>query len=192
MIGIARIRNNLIVSFNYHTRAIVEAGKTYAAMAQMEHSSGIVVDFPKLAQFLKWFPTRSQQMTHEELDQVAYGILPKEQFTALAEFLDGNAFDKKAAQWEFYAKSSRIFSLYLRPVFTTVSFAYYKGNSHIMGLIDLLKSHYASGKTPSALKICDDLGFTVPTTMTKYLKRKPTDERIDPYLFEFFVYQKIY
>ena len=28
--------------------------------------------------------------------------------------------------------------------------------------------------------------------MTQYLKRKPTDTHIDPYLFEFFVYQKIY
>ena len=76
----------------------------------------------------------------------------------LAEFLDGNAFDKKAAQWEFYAKSSRIFSLYLRPIFTTVTFEYYKDNSHIMELIDLLKLHYVSGKNPSTLKIGDDLG----------------------------------
>ncbi len=60
-----QIMDNLIVTFNYHTRAIMDAGKTYASIAQMEHSSGIVVDFPKLAQFLKWFPARSKQMTHE-------------------------------------------------------------------------------------------------------------------------------
>lgn len=59
-------------------------------------------------------------------------------------------------------------------------------------LITLLKEHYASGKGLSHLKICDDLGFTVPKSMTKYLKRKSTDTHIDPCLFEFFVYQKIY
>ena len=115
-----------------------------------------------------------------------------EQFSALAAFLDGQSFDKKAAPWEYCGKSSRIFSLHLRPICTTVALEYYKENSTIGGLIDMLKSHYASGKGPSDLKICDDLGFTVPKSMTQYLKRKPTDTHIDPYLFEFFVYQKIY
>ncbi|WP_163836898.1 DUF4158 domain-containing protein [Spartinivicinus ruber] len=187
-----QIIDNLIVSFNYHTRAIMDAGKAYASIAQMEHSSSIVTNFPKLAKFLKWFPARSSSMTQEELNEVAYSILPKEQFSALAEFLDGKSFDKKAALWEYYAKSSRLFSLYLRPIFTTVTFEYYKDNSYIGGLIDVLKSHYARGKSPSDLKIYDDLGFTVPKSMVKYLKRKPTDTHIDPYLFEFFIYQKIY
>lgn len=187
-----QIMDNLIVSFSYHTRAIMDAGQVYASMAHMEHSSSVVTDFPKLVKFLKWFPTRSQQMTQEELNEMAYSILPRQQFSALAAFLDGQSFDKKAALWEYYGKSSRIFSLYLRPIFTTVALQYYKENSTIGGLIDVLKSHYASGKGPSDLKICDDLGFTVPKSMTQYLKRKPTDTHIDPYLFEFFVYQKIY
>ncbi len=187
-----QIMDNLIVSFSYHTRAIMDAGKTYASMAHMEHSSSVVTDFPKLATFLKWFPTRSPDMTQDELNEMAYSILPKEQFSALAEFLEGKSLDKKAALWEYYGKSSRIFSLYLRPIFTTVAFEYYKENSYIEGLIDVLKSHYASGKSPSDLKICDDLGFTVPKSMTQYLKRKPTNTHIDPYLFEFFVYQNIY
>ena len=115
-----QIMDNLIVSFSYHTRAIMDAGKTYASIAHMEHSSSVVTDFPKLATFLKWFPTRSPDMTQDELNEMAYSILPKEQFSALAEFLEGKSFDKKAALWKYYGKSSRIFSLYLRPIFTTV------------------------------------------------------------------------
>lgn len=187
-----QIMDNLIVSFCYHTRAIMDAGKTYASMAHMEHSSSVVTDFSKLVKFLKWFPMRSPDMTQEELDERAYSILPKEQFSALAEFIDGKSFDKKAALWKYYGKSSRIFSLYLRPIFTTVVFEYYKENSYIGEIIEVLKSHYTSGKSPSDLKICDDLGLTVPKRMTKYLKRRPTDTHIDPYLFEFFIYQKIY
>ncbi|MFC1347751.1 MAG: Tn3 family transposase, partial [gamma proteobacterium symbiont of Clathrolucina costata] len=187
-----QIIDNLIVSFCYHTRSIMDAGKTYASMAHMEHSSNVVTDFPKLAKFLKWFPSRSSDMTQEELNDIAYSILPKEQFSALAEFLDGKSFDKKAALWEYFGKSSRIFSLYLRPIFTVVDFEYYKDNSYISDLVDVLKSHYVNGKTPSELKICDDLGFTVTKGMTPYLKRDPTDPHIDPHLFEFYVYQKIY
>lgn len=161
-------------------------------MAHMEHSSKVATDFPKLAKFLKWFPNRNPNLSEEELNEQAYSMLPKEQFSAMAEFLEGKSFDKKAALWEYYGKSSRIFSLYLRPIFTTFKLEYYKENSYISELIKVLKAHYASGKSPSDLKICDDLGFTIPKNMNPYLKREPRDTHIDPYLFEFFVYQKIY
>ncbi len=187
-----QIMDNLIVSFCYHTRAIMDAGKTYASMAHMEHSSKVVTDFPKLAMFLKWFPNRSPNMSQDELNEAAYNLLPKEQFSAMAEFLEGKSFDKKAALWQYYGKSSRILSLYLRPIFTTVKLEYYKENSYIGDLVSLLKTHYASGKSPSDLKICDDLSFTIPQNMIPYLKREPADTLINPYLFEFFVYQKIY
>lgn len=187
-----QIMDNLIISFMYHTRDAMEAGKTYAEVAMMKHSAGLVVDFPKLAKFLKWFPKRNKELTHDELNQAAYKILPETQFPALAEFLDGNTFDKKAAKWEFYLKSSRVYSLYLRPILMAVPFVFYKENSQIMELINLLKTHYASGKPPSAFKLFDDLGFTVPKSMIKYLKKEPTDKQIDPHLFEFFVYQKMY
>ncbi len=187
-----QIMDNLITSFMYHTKAIMDAGKTFAEVALMEHSSALVVDFPKLAQFLEWFPKRDKELDHDALNHTAYSILPEEQFPALAKFLKGNTFDKTAAKWEFYLKSSRMFSLYLRPIFMAVQFEHYKKDSKIMELIDLLKKHYGSGKNPSAFKLSDDFGFTIPKNMTPYLKREPTDEQIDPYLFEFFVYQKIY
>tara|TARA_R110002072_G_scaffold298269_2_gene471966 strand:+ start:12556 stop:15618 length:3063 start_codon:yes stop_codon:yes gene_type:complete len=187
-----QIMDNLIVSFSYHTRAIMDAGKTYASIAHMEHSSKVVTDFPKLAKFLKWFPNRSLSMSQGDLNEMAFSILSKEQFSAMAEFLEGKSFDKKASLWEYYGKSSRIFALYLRPIFSTVKLEYYKENSYIGELINLLKAHYASGKSASDLKLCDDLGITIPKNMISYLKKLPTDTHIDPYLFEFFVYQKIY
>jgi hypothetical protein len=185
-----QIMDNLIVSFMYQTRTIMNDGKNYAEMALMEHNSGIVVDFPKLAQFLKWFPTREKQLTHDELNKVAYNILPEEQFSTLAEFLDGSTFNKKAAKWEFYAKSSRKFSLYLRPIVLAVPFVFYKKDNNIMDMINLLKTHYNSGQGPSKLELSDDLD--IPKSMIQYLKRNPNDEKIDPHLFEFYVYQKIY
>lgn len=187
-----QIMDNLITSFMYHIRTIMEAGKAYAGIAMMEHSASVVADFPKLAQFLEWFPKRNKDLDHDALNQAAYSILPEEQFSALAKFLHGNTFDKTAAKWEFYLKSSRMFSLYLRPILLAVSFEHYKNNSKVMELINLLKIHYASGKNPSMFKLSDDLGLTIPKNMTPYLKREPTDEHVDPYLFEFYVYQKMY
>ncbi len=67
-----QIMDNLITSFIHHTRAILNAAKTYSEAAIKEHGSGLVVDLPKLASFLKWFPNRKEGMTHEELNQEAY------------------------------------------------------------------------------------------------------------------------
>lgn len=187
-----QIMDNLITSFMYHTRTIMEAGKTYAGIAMMEHSSSVVSDFPKLAQFLEWFPKRNKDLDHDALNQAAYSILPEEQFSALAKFLHGNTFDKTAAKWDFYLKSSRMFALYLRPILIAVQFEHYKKDNKLMELINLLKTHYASGKNPSMFKLSDDLGLTIPKNMTPYLKREPTNEHVDPYLFEFYVYQKMY
>jgi len=171
-----QIMDNLITSFMYHTKAIMDAGKTFSEIALMEHSSGLVIDFPKLAQFLKWFPVRDKTLTQDELDESAYNILPKDQFPALAKFFHGNTFDKKAAKWQFYLQSARMFALYLRPIVMAVPFTFYKEGSEVMELIELLKTHYASGKNPASFKLADEFGFTVPKNMTQYLKKDPRQQ----------------
>jgi len=152
----------------------------------------LVVDLPKLAKFLKWFPKRNPGLSHDELNQTAYKILPEEQFPVLAQFLEGNTFDKKAAIRDFYLQSSRLFSLYLRPILLTVPFVFYKEESDIMALINILKEHYTRGKNPSTFKLPKDLEATISQSILPYLKKDPNDQQIDPHLFEFFVYQKMY
>jgi len=187
-----QIMDNLIISFIYHIRSITSDGKIYAETELAKHNANTVADFPQLAQFLKWFPNRDKKLTHEELDKEAYKILPENQFPVLAKFFGGSTFDTKAAKWEFYATASRLFSLYLRPVLLAVPFVFYKENNEVMKLIDTLKAHYSKGKTPSTFSLPEDTKNIIPKNMLQYLKRKPTDEQIDPYLFEFFVYQKMF
>ena len=187
-----QIMDNLITSFMYHTRAITVDAKAYAKKAAAEHHSGLVVDLPKLAKFLKWFPNRKPGLDHDELNQAAYKILPEGQFPALAQFLLGSTFDTKAAIREFYLKSSRSSALYLRPILLAVPFVFYKEDSDIMELIDLLKVHYGSGKGPSTFKLPKDIEDTLSTTQLPYLKKNPDDAQVDPHLFEFFVYRKMY
>jgi TnpA family transposase len=187
-----QIMDNLITSFMYHTRAITVDAKAYAKKAAAEHHSGLVVDLPKLAKFLKWFPNRKTGLDHDELNQAAYKILPKGQFPALAQFLQGSTFDTKASIREFYLKSSRSSALYLRPILLAVPFVFYKENSDIMALIGLMKVHYGSGKGPSTFKLPQDIEDTLSKTQLPYLKKDPDDAQIDPHLFEFFVYRKMY
>lgn len=187
-----QIMDNLITSFMYHTRAITVDAKAYAKKAAAEYHSGLVVDLPKLAKFLKWFPNRKTGLNHDELNQAAYKILPERQFPALAQFLQGSTFDTKAAIREFYLKSSRSSALYLRPILLAVPFVFYKEDSDIMELIDLMKVHYGSGKGPSTFKLPQDIEDTLSKTQLPYLKKDPDDAQVDPHLFEFFVYHKMY
>jgi TnpA family transposase len=187
-----QIMDNLITSFIFHIRAIIADGKIAVDRAMAEHSSNLVVDLPKVANFLKWFPNRKRDLSHDELNQEAYTILPEEQFPALAKFLEGNTFDKKATLRSFYLKSARLFALYLRPILLAVPLVFYKKDSKIMDLIDLIKTHYGSGKSPSAFKLPSDLEDAISKAMLPYLKQNPDDEHVDPHLFEFFVYQKMY
>lgn len=187
-----QIMDNLVVTLLYHVRTLIDSAKTFAELEQLKHSSRVVVDFPKLATFLKWFPDRDCTLTPEQVDDIAYQILPKTQFPVIADFLVGNTFDKVAAKWQYYASASRLIALYLRPIVLAVPFEYYKEDSHLMDLVRLIKTHYANGKSPSALHISDDLGLTIPKHMVRHLKRNAEDKSLDPYLFEFFVYQKMY
>ena len=75
-----QIMDNLITSFIFHTRAIITDGKIHAEKAMAEHSSNLVVDLPKVANFLKWFPNRKRDLSHDELNHEAYNILPEEQY----------------------------------------------------------------------------------------------------------------
>jgi hypothetical protein len=57
----------------------------------------------------------------------------------MSELIAGNAFDKKAARWKFYGEASRIFSLYLRPILTTVNFEYFEKYHPKTDMINMLK-----------------------------------------------------
>jgi len=187
-----QIMDNLITSFMYHTRAMMVDAKAYGEKAAAEYHSGLVVDLPKLAKFLKWFPNRKTGLNHDELNQAAYKILPEGQFPALAQFLQRSTFDTKAALRDYYLKSARSFALYLRPILLTVPFVFYKENNDIMELIDLMKGHYGSGKGPAAFKLPQDIEDTISKPQLPYLKKDPDDAQVDPHLFEFYVYRKMY
>jgi hypothetical protein len=99
---------------------------------------------------------------------------------------------KKAANRDFYLESSRLFALYLRPILLTVPFVFYKEDNDIMDFIEFIKDHYSSGKSPSSFKLPQDLENTISDIVLPYLKKNSSDNKLDPYLVEFFVYQKMY
>ena len=89
--------DNLIATFQYHMNSILEGANDYANDAALKYSASLVLDFPKLAQFLKWFPSKEKdgaEITYPELTKEAYAILPRAQFELIAAFIEGKTFDK--------------------------------------------------------------------------------------------------
>lgn len=93
---------------------------------------------------------------------------------------------------DFYLESSRLFALYLRSVLLNVSFTYYKDEDNIMEFIQLIKDHYIRKKGPASFKLSEELEETILKSSLPYLKKNADDKQVDPHLFEFFVYQKMY
>ena len=184
--------NNLITSFVYHFRGILEESKVFIEAEKIKHLSKITIDLPKVAAFLSWFPKRGDELSFTETNDAAYNILPKEQFPIFAEHLAKSKFDKKKYKWKYYSQSSRMLSLYLRPIILNLEFKYFDENDKITPLINILKFHYNQGKPPATFKISDDLGLIIPKNIYPYLKKKPNDIYMDPYLFEYYVYEKMY
>lgn len=186
-----QIMDELIISFMYHVKLVIADGKAAAKEAYLKNRVDVANELPKLRDFLQWFPERNHVLTYEELNKVAYGILPKEKFSLLVDFLKALSFDKEAVEWEYYGKSSQYMALNIRPVLLKVPFVYYKEGSQLMRMIDFIKNHYALGKGPIDLHLPEDIKAMIPKKMLPYLKINPTDENIDPHLFEFFVYKKM-
>lgn len=189
--------DNLIITFQHHIQSILNDATQHADTMYMRYNANLVLEFPKLVKFLKWFPSKENndvQLTHLELIKEAYNILPKEQFKLLANFLEKKTFDKKAAKWEFYKKSSGIFSRYLRPVMLVVDFKLSGKDTKLLLLIEYLKNHYSKGKYPGALKIktSNEITNTIPKKLIPYLACKEDKEYLDPYLFEFYVYLRMH
>jgi TnpA family transposase len=62
-----------------------------------------------------------------------------------------------------------------------------------MDFIKLLKNHYGNRKKgPSDFKLPKEIEDRISSTALPYLKKDAADAQVDPHLFEFFVYQKMY
>ncbi len=187
--------DNLICSFMVRMKQLIAKSNEYAQEQASKHNGAIVAEFPKLAEFLKWFPSEQQdpETRYHDFSQEAFSILPKSQFPVMADFMEGNSFDKDAACWVFLARSSRMLSFYFRPILLAVNFSFHKTEGEILRLMNVLKKHYSQDRSPTGLKILlASLDVPISKKILPYLKAKPSDNEIDPYRFEFYVYKKMY
>ena len=186
-----QIMDELIISLMYHVKLVIADGKNAANEAYVKNRINVANELPKLSAFLQWFPERNPLLTYEEVNKIAYGMLPKEKFPLIVAFLNALAFDKETVEWEHYEKSSQYMALNIRPILLHVPFVYYKKDSQLTRMMSFLKSHYLSGKGPIDMCLPGDIKNMFSKRTLHYLKTNPTDEKVDPHRFEFLVYKKM-
>ena len=131
--------NNLIISFMIHVKLLMSEGADYAKIREVEHTENIKTEFPSLVQFLTWFSSETTEIriSSQDFQQEGFNIMAREKQLEMANYISGKSFDKEAAKWDFYEKSSRLIALYLRPILLEVTFGYYKPNGKILPLITI-------------------------------------------------------
>jgi TnpA family transposase len=186
--------NNLITSFMVYVKLFMRDATDYAKLKEAEYINGITMEFPKLVQFLKWFSSDevNPDVRYQDFSQVGFEILPKETLGEMADYIAGIAFDYEGAKWEFYEKSARKISLYLRPILLAVNFEFYKPDSHVMRLIDFLRRLYNKPHDLKIFTVPDDIVEKIPKKTIGELSSSKKTEGINPARFEFYTYKKIY
>lgn len=188
--------DNLFVSFVLHIRTLMDEAKAYAKAKEAEYIAGITLELPKLVTFLNWFSsdTIKPDITYEDFSQEGFKILPKEKQAELANYIAGIAFDKTAAEWEYYEKASQRIAMYLRPVLLTVDFTCTSSNSTIVDLMDALREHYSHGRPPSRLAktLSEELLTRIAKADLPHLQNNNADKTINAARFEAYVYKKMF
>jgi len=190
------IMDNLIMSFMLHMKRLIEDATAYAKQKEAEHIAGLTLEFPQLAKLLHWFceDTISPATPYSEFCEAAFTILPKAKQLELADYIAGLRFDVEAAKWDYYEKSARRISMYLRPIMLHVEFAHCEDDNTILPLIAALKSHYGAGRTPA--KLMQNISETLLTTLTEKTKQRlqndPNSTTLHAARFEAYVYRQLF
>ncbi len=185
--------DNLIISFTYHYRNINKLSTEYVGSEEIKYNAKIQESYPKISEILRLIPSDSidhKQPYSKFLDAV-YKLLPEEEYSIMADAIDGKVFNKEESKWKFIDTKSRFIACYLRPLILNVDFDHSWKKSRVVELINILKNHYKISKSHSKLKIKDDLGITVPSSIIDNLKLDG-EQYLDPTRFEFYVYRCIY
>lgn len=185
--------DNLIVSFIYHYRALNRLSSEHISSEEMKHNAILYESYPKVSAILRLISSKSidPDQPHRMFLKEAYKVLPEQDYNIIADAIEGKSFDREKSRWEFIETKSRAIACYLRPLIMNVDFDHSWKNSQVIELINILKNHYNKSKSPSKIKIKDDLGVTVPGHIVNYLK-SGEDDHLNSTRFEFYVYKRIY
>ena len=100
--------------------------------------------------------------------------------------------DKEAYEWEFHANNWQCIINNLRPIFMLIDFDCHENDRHLLQGAHFIKSAFNSSKKLNSFKDNEFPQNLISKRLKPYIYHiKSAKKRIDPYKYEFFIYQQL-
>jgi TnpA family transposase len=198
IINFIKINNNLIDGF-IHTVSDYDQKADVYAKIEREKSMLTSDNQKKASKVLAIFESmKFDNLTLKKIKKDVFSrITPKAQLKKIRIMLEGMA-DKTEYIWDYHYKNHLAATINLRPLFMVLDFKYSEDNDNLKKSVDFMKLEFKKNKSLSEYSIDKFQASIIPTKLKKYLiksKQSKKGEKIiivDPYRYEYFIYQKLY
>ena len=149
-----RINDNLVNTFIYHVRKHETAAKMAAKSSVYElqvESNDHMQDVGKVLD-LFMDEAITDQTPFGEVKNVAFGILEKDKFPLMAQYISGSGFDQAELEWKALEEMAPTFKKKLRPVFLSLDTKSTAQNDALMDAANFIKAKIAEKKSLGGIK----------------------------------------
>lgn len=197
-----KINDNLINTFIYYVSNYVVEAKQVAKEKAYEYKMVGNQHLKEAARVLNLFIDEMipEEIVFQKVKDIAFGILDKEKFPIVSQYLLKAEFDTKEYEWDYYANLERRFKKNLRYIFLEIDFESPNKEDFLLQAENLLKDTFYKGKSLSQVKPYAFPHEFISEKLTQYLYepkkvevngRNYTFQILNVNKYEFLIYRLI-
>ena len=189
-----RLHDHLLTSLLSHVRQYTEAAKTAAKERVYTARTESNETLQKAGQVLQLFTDDqiADATPFQEVRTHAFGILPRDQLTNIADHLAGTThIDETAFHWDHIDTLAPQFKRHLRPVLLAVQFAAVSARHPVLDAVHFLTTAWQRGKPLSQYPVEQFPVRCIGESLKRYLYMTDAQghKRLRPDRYEFLVYR---
>lgn len=190
-----QINDNLTEAFIYLVDQYEKTAKVEADAAMQKAINDALDNLKAAGHVLELFVDESipPEASFSEIRERAFGLLERDQFPIVSDYMKKIAFDKVAFEWAYYSTLSKAFKQNLRHIFSGLEFAGRVDNAPLMNAVEFLQDLFRRDKAPRQLDPSELPSEVIPKHMQRYLYVPSESDRrrkvLDHDRFEFYVYR---
>ena len=132
----------------HHLSNYTYAGKQSAKLLAAEHHFNQGSQFKKAAKIFELFnQEKLKDCIFKEIQEIAYEILPKEQFNVLIDYFKNQKLDLLELEWSYYANIAAIFKRNIRPLVLNLKFAATTPEDNLLKGLQFIKTQLIENGT---------------------------------------------
>ena len=187
-----KMNDHLVECLIHHMSNYTFAGKQSSKILAYEQQSANAKQFKKAAKIFELFKQEKlSDCLFSEIREMAYEILPQEQFNALIDYFKSQKVDLMEFEWEYYVKIAATFKRNIRPLLLNLHFAANSKADSLLLSIQFIKEQLAKNGTLHKTKASLFPLGTIPKSVQPYLFGKPPIKVLDIDKYEFLLYQQL-